>query len=126
MEESTLKEELAKVDAFIAEQKGYLEMGDAAAELEANPVFKKVVLEGFLQNEAERIMGALVTPGSFDKGKLDILQEKLASIRHFKEYFKMIAIQSYTAPEQIKAHEDYKVELLSKFKDAKSTEEIGE
>lgn len=126
MEESTLKEELAKVDAFIAEQKGYLEMGDAAAELEANPVFKKVVLEGFLQNEAERIMGALVTPGSFDKGKLDILHEKLASIRHFKEYFKMIAIQSYTAPEQIKAHEDYKVELLSKFKDAKSTEEIGE
>ncbi|MEA1999120.1 MAG: hypothetical protein U9N61_07355 [Euryarchaeota archaeon] len=127
MVEATLNDQLKEIDAYIAEQKGYIEMAEAAAELEDNPMFIKVVLKGFLEAEAERIMGALVTPGSFDKGKLDILQEKLASIRHFKEYFKMIAINSYTAPDAIKDHEEYRVELLNKFRDAGADlTEIGE
>jgi len=128
MEQSTLKEQLEEIDAYIAEQKEYLILGEYAAELENNPAFVKVIREGFLDNEANRIMGALTTPGSFDKGKLDILQEKLASIRHFKEYFKMIAIQAHLAPEQIAKHEEFREKLLTQAADADITdvEVIGE
>ena len=127
MENSTLKEQLKEIDDFIEEQKGYLEMAEAAGELENDPNFIKVVREGFLEAEAERIMGALVTPGSFDKGKLDILQEKMASIRHFKEYFKMLAIQAHLAPEHIEQHQKYRESLLKEAgQDFVESDVVGE
>jgi hypothetical protein len=118
MEKSTLKEKLSEIDAFIDEQKGYLEVAECAARLEENEDFQKIIVEGFLDKEANRIMGALTTPGSFDKGKLDILQEKLASIRHFKEYFKMLAIQAHLAPEHIANHQKYREDLLKEAEEA--------
>ena len=121
-EKDTLKQELAEIDGRIEELKEKIELGKALEELHEDERFKKVVLEGYFDEEAKRLFGLLTTPTSLKRDQLENVMDKLSAIRNFKGYFKEILLQAGMAPSQIEEEEAYRQQVTA---DASITKSIG-
>ena len=124
--EVTLKEKLKEIDDRIAELNGHIELAKAVEALEQEPMFQKVILEGYLEKEAERLFGVLVEPSSLKRDVIENIQDKLSSIRNLKQYFGVIGQNATMAPEQIAEEEAYRKEVTAYFANKPVDAEIVE
>lgn len=114
-ENSNLKEQLAEIDARIAELENGIELGKALEELHENEAFKKVFLDGYFENEAKRLFGVLVTPSTLKRDVIENIQDKLSSIRNVKQYFGVVLQNAHMAPEQLVEEQNYRKEVTASF-----------
>jgi len=122
-ETSNLKQELKEIDDKIAELEEFVKLGEAVGRLIVNEDYIKVFVDGFFDSERDRIAGVLTTPNSFDRGQLNIFMEKLASIRHAKEYIKVCMINYDTAMQRIEDEKEYRKKVTARYsQDIKSEE----
>jgi len=123
-ETSNLKADLAEADARIDELKEAIRIGEATERLIVSDDYAAVFVDGFYDGERDRIAGVLTTPNYFDDGQLNIFMEKMAAIRHTKEWIKACMINYTTALEQLPASEDYRNVITARYaNDAIDTEE---
>lgn len=113
MDNSNLKEELAKVDERIAMYQKQVDLGKMLEEMHEDPKFIAVIIEAYFDAEAKRIFELLVEPSTLSREKLENLDDKLAAIRNFKIFFKQILINANMAPMQIEEENTYRAELTA-------------
>lgn len=110
---SNFKEELAQIDDRIKDFEKQIELHSALERLHENEDFKKVVLDGYLDKESQRIFELLTIPTNLKRDQLDNLMDMLTSIRNFKGYFKKIIIDATMAPEQMDEERAFRKEFTA-------------
>jgi hypothetical protein len=124
MAETNLKTELADIDSRIATLRKNIELGEALQKLHENEDFKNVILEGYMDDEAERIFKVLVDPShNLKRDIMENLMDKLMAIRSIKQYFGTILINAAMAPEEIKNEEEYRKETTERHALEESSKE---
>ena len=120
-----LNEKLAEIDARIEELNNNIALAKALEELHENENFEKVILEGYLEKEAERLFGVLVEPSTLKRDVMENIQDKLTAIRNIKQYFGTVMQNAAMAPDQIAEEQAFRKEVTEYFatKDAEQTEE---
>jgi hypothetical protein len=104
MTDNEKKQQLAQIDAEIEYVNKLIRAAEDLEKLHQNDEFKNIILDGYLDKEAERIFSNLVEPTYMKRENLQNLIDKINSIRDLKTYFRTILINA----EQAK---DEKVEL---------------
>ena len=108
---SNLKEQLKEIDDRIAELEKDIEIGKALERLHENEDFQKVILDGYLEDEAKRLFELMTTPMKFKREIMENIQEKLSSIRNLKEYFAVKLQNAGFAQEQIEEEKEYRKDV---------------
>jgi len=121
--EEQIKEELEHIDNKIAEHKDQIELAEAIERLHTNDDFKTVILDGYMETEAERIFSLLITPMGWKKEINDTLLEKIAAIRSLKEFIGVKLREAITLPETIVELEDYRKEVTARGSEDSTTKE---
>lgn len=117
------KEKLAEIDDRIEFLQAQIDLNKDLEALHNIPEFQRVILSGYLDDEAERIFGMLTTPSNLKRDQIENLNDKLTSIRNFKGYFKQIIINATMAPEQIQGERDFREEVTKEASIIDVTEE---
>jgi len=110
-----LKKELDAIDGRIEELEGTIELGKMLTELHEDERFKKVILEAYLEKEAERVFGMLTTPSHFKRDQMENLMDMLTSIRNFKKFFATILVNADMAPMQIEDEKQHRLQVTEDF-----------
>ena len=114
-QEITLKEALKEVDERAEELQKKLQMAEDVRELEKDERFQRVILQGYLSDEADRLFGVLVEPSTLKRDVMENIQDKLSSIRNLKQYFGVLGQNADMAPDQIEENEAYRKEVTAYF-----------
>ncbi len=115
LQEPTLKTELADIDSRIATLKRNERIGTAVEALHNNPDFQLVILEGYFDEEAERIFGVLTDPNEYKRDMLQNMNDKLGSIRDLKKFFGVKLRNGDMAPAEIAEEETFREETTKKY-----------
>jgi len=83
---ANLNETLAEIEIAIIVAQEKVQRGNDLEALLEDPKFIRVIQNGYLEGEAERLFSILTTPPGNRKDVLDTTHDKLSAIRHFKEY----------------------------------------
>ncbi len=118
-----IKQELLETDEKISEKKAQIELAEAIERLHENEDFKLVVLDGYLEIEAERIFALLTTPMGWKRELNENLMDKLGSIRDLKEFIGVKLRESIMAPEELTELEQYRKDITTKGSTEFGTEE---
>ena len=110
-----MKKALQEVDDRIAELNKNIELGKAIEALHENEDFQRVILSGYLDDEAQRLFGVLVEPSTLKRDVMENIQDKLASIRNLKQYFGTSLQNAHMAPEQIAEEETYRKTVTAHY-----------
>ena len=117
------KEKLAEIDERIEFLQSEIDLNKDLEALHNIPEFQRVILSGYLEDEAKRIFELLTTPTSLKRDQIENLNDKLTSIRNFKGYFKQIIINATMAPEQIEDERKFRKEVTEEASIIDVTEE---
>jgi len=123
---SNLREQLQEIDDRINELENDVAMGEALERLKENEDFKKLILEGYFDKEATRIMGVLTEPLKFKREVMENLQDKMASIRNLKEFLQIKEQNARFAREQIEEEKQYRKDVTEANSQEASLVEGGE
>ena len=109
------KQELADIDSRIATLKFNVQLGEDLESLHEDERFKRVMIEGYFDAEAERIFGVLTDPTHhLKRDVMENLMEKLTSTRNIKQYYGVLMQNADMAPEEIANEEAYRLEVTSR------------
>lgn len=118
---SNLKETLEAIDAVIADKKEVIKVGEALKRLMNNPDFKLVILDGYIEAEADKLFKILTDPSGSSPYTDDEIKLKLAAISHFKGYVGTedfpgtVKIAAEQAPLDILREENYRKEITAVY-----------
>ena len=118
---SNLKETLEAIDAVIAKKKEAIKAGEALKRLMNNPDFKLVILEGYVEAEANKLFKILTDPSGASPYTDDQIKLKLEAISHFKGYVGTedfpgtVKIEAEQAPLEILREENYRKEVTAMY-----------
>ena len=118
---SNLKETLEAIDAAIARKKEAIKAGEALNRLMNNPDFKTVILDGYIEAEANKLFKILTDPSGTSPYTDDQVKLKLAAISHFRGYVGTedfpgtIKIEAEQAPLDILSEENYRKEVTAMY-----------
>jgi len=112
---SNLTEELELVDSRIEELKEMIEIKEALERLHKNEDFKKIILDVYLEKEAERLFKVLITPSTLKRDTIQNIEDKLSSIRNLKQFFGVIAQNAELAPIQIEDELEFRKQITQKY-----------
>ena len=113
--EANLKAKLKEIDDRIAELNEKIELAKIVEDIEHDERFKKLIIEGYLEKEAERLFSVLVEPSSLKRDVIENIQDKLSGIRNLKQYFGVIGQNANMAPDQIAEEEAYRKEVTAYY-----------
>jgi predicted polyphosphate/ATP-dependent NAD kinase len=113
MEASDIKDELRQVDLRIEDLKKAIELGEAVERLHENEDFITLVIDGYMEEEAERIFGVLTTPTALKRDQLENMMDKLGSIRDFKAFIGKCLQDADMAPDALAEEEKYRKEVTA-------------
>lgn len=100
-----LNTEIQQVEIDIEDAKKAVELGKSLKRLEANRDFKKLILEGYLVNEAAR-MARLLGSSMVPEGVRDHLQRDILGPGALQSFFRNTALECETATRVIaESHE---------------------
>ncbi len=111
---SNLKEELAAIDKRVAELKENIKLGEDLVVLNENPEFMHVVMNAYMEKEAERLFGVLTTPSFLKRDVMENIMDKLTTIRNFKQFLSTVITNANMAQEQIDQEEDFRKEITAR------------
>jgi len=112
-ETSNLKEQLEAIDNRIQELKDSIQIAEDLESLHEDERFKRVILDGYLEDEAKRLFGVLTTPSTLKRDVIENIQDKLSAIRNIKQYFGVILQNAHMAPDAIAEEEEYRKEVTA-------------
>lgn len=115
MSKDNLKKELAQIDERIESLQKDIQLGKDLEALHENEQFKNVILDSYFEDEAKRIFGLLTNPTPLKREQIENLNDKLATIRVFKEYFQTLLINANMAPEQIEEEEEFRKKITERY-----------
>lgn len=113
MDTSNVKEELKQVDLRIEDLNKQIAIGEAIERLHENDDFKLVVIDGYMEAEAERLFDILTTPTSLKRDQLENIMDMLGSIRNFKGYIGASLQNAAQAPDMVIEEENYRKEVTA-------------
>jgi len=102
------KEKLAEIDAAIEDIKSKIEFAEAIKRLQSNPDYIKVVEEGYLVGEGERISKCLLEPTYLKRDQVENMMEMMSAIRIFKTYIMFREGDAANGQEQIEELNDFR------------------
>jgi hypothetical protein len=105
------KEKLAEIDASIEDIKSKIEFAEAIKRLQSNPDYIKVVEEGYLVGEGERISKCLLEPTYLKRDQIENMMEMMAAIRIFKTYIMFKEGDASNGQEQIEELMDFRTSV---------------
>lgn len=104
-EEDQIELTLEQYEEAKAHYQTIIERGDAARRLADNPDFKSLVLEGYLDNEPNRLANLMASGRLNDKVFSDCTRQ-IRSVADFREFMKDIINQSTMAEDELKGLEE--------------------
>ena len=116
---SILQDTLEAIDSAIAIRKADIELGQALIRLKNNSDFKTVILDGYVETEAQELFNILTDPSGASPYSAERIKLKLEAISHFKGYigtddFKgTIEVNAEQAPQAIAREEEYRREVTA-------------
>ena len=109
------KEELASIDARIAETKATIKLAEDLEALHEIPQFQDVILNGYLEVESKRIFGVLTdSTHNLKRDVMENLMDKLTSIRTVKQYFGTTMMNGEAARDSLAEEEAYRLEVTKR------------
>lgn len=103
---------LEEIELNIKEAKQLVELGDALERLISNRDFEKVFTEGYLRDEAVRLVHLKGDPNMQSAEKQDSIVSQMDGIGHFTSYVAKIRGQAHHARKAIESDEETREELL--------------
>ena len=121
--ELNIEEQVALIDADIAEQREYIQRGKDLEKLFGMKEFQNVFIDGYINEELERLLVLITSAQAKSKEGREELMNKMDQIRCFKEYIGdgnytgTVMIMANNAEKIIMESEALKKELLNPTKD---------
>jgi len=113
---SNLKKELENIDKRIEHLKANIELARALEDLHNDDEpFKKVFLDGYFGDEANRLCEVLLEPSSLKRDVILNINDKISSIRNLKQFFGVIHQNAIMAPDQIIEEEEYRKKVTAAY-----------
>lgn len=100
--------QVESVELSIKNAKHNIELGEALQKLVKNAAFKKVILEGYFEKEASRVVLLKAEPSMDSDSQQKSLDDSITSIGGLRQYFRTIAA---VAKQSEKAMVDYHATL---------------
>lgn len=97
-----MSDEIDQIEVTLGDLKNVVSRRDAAIRLSRNPDFKKVILEGYVKDEAVRLT-ALIGEEGFDQ---EGVQECLRGVAQLQRYIRRIESEGDIAEKSILDHEE--------------------
>jgi len=85
-EKLNIDEQIAELDTDIGIQTWYIERAEALEKLKKMPEFQMVIMDGFINIEADRVYNLLTDPRTVKLEDKDIYLSKLDTIRNMSAY----------------------------------------
>jgi hypothetical protein len=101
------------LDEVIQGYREQIELGKAIARLRENSDFKKVVLEGYLEEEAVRLVYARTDPSMAAPHQQADLVRQIDGVACFRDFFRTKLMLADQAANAIGEAEDLRTELLN-------------
>ena len=95
-----------EISISIDQAKEFISNKERLDRLMANADFKALILEGFLEKEAIRLVGLLRDPEMEEQGKIDDIVMDLKGISSFRVYLRNITLISNQMESMIKRSEE--------------------
>jgi hypothetical protein len=105
--------ELQEVEITIQDCKEAIERKAALDRLRMNKDWKEIVEEGFLKDEAQRVVWALAEPALQEEKDQKMLLSIVNSVGYFRQYLNKVYQMSNQAEKDLAAHEETRIELMS-------------
>jgi len=106
-------ETIQEIEQNIKQAKSLVEFGDALERLKGNKDFKKVIVEGFFEKEAIRLVH-LKADRNMQSGDIQkSIITQMDAVGVLSQYFNTILIQANQASKSIAADEEARDELLA-------------
>ena len=118
-EELNIDEHIAQIDASIEEQNVRVARGKDLAELIKDPKFQSVMIDGYLNEEANRVFNLLTSPRVSKPEEVQSYMSQLETIKNIGRYLGdgdypgTIAILAANAKKEIDALNAMKQELIT-------------
>ena len=113
VEPMNTEDQIKQIDRNIEAAKATLELSGALERLLTNRDFRKVIAEGYLTQEAVRLVKIKGEPAMQTSEKQAAILRDIDSIGSLHQYFNTIFMQGGIAEKQIGADEEMRVELLA-------------
>ncbi len=114
MAEANLQDELKQIDESIEELEQVKQFSEDLASLHEDERFQRVILQGYLETEAERLFKNLTTPMNMKRDMIENMMDKLGSIRDLKQYFGTQLLEADGIDEKITAERVYRKEVTER------------
>jgi len=97
--------QIEEIELNLAEAKTIVNRGDALERLLANPDFKEIVLDGYLEKEAVRLVHLKADHSAQDAESQAAIVRQMDAIGSLTQYFNMVRQQAYMAQKAMEADE---------------------
>lgn len=95
------EQHIAQLEQQIKDAQGSLELGKALASLRQNPDFKKVMIEGYLKNEAIRLVHLKADPSMTSVADQASIVRDIDAIGSMSQYFRVLEMMGKRADSSI-------------------------
>jgi hypothetical protein len=105
------KEKLAEIDASIKDIESKIEFAEAIKRLQSNPDYIKVIEEGYLTGEGERISKCLLEPTYLKRDQIENMIDMMSAIRNLKTFIMFREADAANGQEQIEELNDFRTSV---------------
>jgi len=119
MANANLNDTLKEIDAAIERYKADMKMGEALERLKKNEDFQNIILNGYMEVEAEKLFNILIDPSGASPYSEETIKLKLAAISHLRSFIGTekfegtIEMNAKRAPLAIAKEEDFRLEITA-------------
>ena len=105
--------QLEQIDVSIDQAKAIIELGQSLNRLQDNADFVKVVIEGYLQDEAIRLVELKADSNMQSTERQKQIDDAIMGISQFKQHMRFIKQVAEQAASDLKEYEDTRSEVLA-------------
>lgn len=113
MVDNMISAEVQQIEQNIKQAQKLVDVGESLERLSVNRDFKKVVLEGYFEQEAIRLVHLLSDPSMQSYESQSSINLQMNSIGSFKQYLTVLKYKASMADKSIAADEQMRDELLA-------------
>lgn len=105
-------ETIEAIERSIKQHKATVDLGAALERLRANKDFKKIIVEGYFENEAVRLVHLKADPSMQSAESRRSIEQQMDAIGALNQYLNLLASHAALAQKQIEVDEAYRDEIL--------------
>ena len=109
----TMKDALKEIESNIKESKKLVELGAALERLRNNPDFKEVIIQGYFEQEAIRLVHLKADKNMQTPERQASIVAQMDAIGALSEYFAVVSHRAMLASKAIESDEQTRDELLA-------------